>query len=257
MQPAGHRVRFLASVTTVDEAALAAAAGADFIDCKDASSGALGALPVERVRAIARAVRGAHEPAAAPAISATIGDVVADGAVWTAAASAMAAAGVDYVKIGIFPGGDPRAAIEAVGHGVIGRARLFGVLLADRAPDLGLVEAMARAGFAGVMLDTAAKDGRALPDVMARAALRVFVAEARRCGVLCGLAGSLGVQHVAPLAALGPDMLGFRGALCVGHARAAMLDPERVRAVRDALRSAQEVRSAGVRPDPGCEASVA
>ncbi len=46
------------------------------------------------------------------------------------------------------------------------KVRLVGVLLADRALDLELIPAAQGAGFAGVMLDTAAKDNGALPDLV-------------------------------------------------------------------------------------------
>ena len=48
----------LASVTGPDEAALVLAHGADIIDLKDASNGALGALAPDVVRATVAAVRG-------------------------------------------------------------------------------------------------------------------------------------------------------------------------------------------------------
>jgi uncharacterized protein (UPF0264 family) len=52
---------------------------------------------------------------------------------------------------------------------------------------------------------------------------------------MSGLAGSLRIGDIAPLAALGPDLLGFRGALCQPGGRAAQISTERVRAVRAAL----------------------
>ena len=59
----------LASVTGPEEAALVLAHGADIIDLKDASQGALGALPPEVVRATVAAVRGRRP------VSAVIGDL--------------------------------------------------------------------------------------------------------------------------------------------------------------------------------------
>lgn len=225
-----YPVRFLASVTSPAEAVLAAACGADIVDAKNPHDGALGALPLDVVRAIRRAL-------SATMLSATTGDGVPDGAGWAHQARRLADAGVDVVKIGVFPGADAAPALMEVGRVDLGCARLVGVMLADRPWDLGLVEKMAQAGFLGVMLDTAGKAGGALTDAAAPAALAAFIAEARRHGLLAGLAGSLGLPHIAPLAALAPDILGFRGALCRGGRRTEALDPARVRAVRDALRS--------------------
>lgn len=254
MQAHGHKVRFLASVTSLDEAAVAMAAGADLIDCKDPAAGALGALPAEVVREIAASL--AHSMSNAR-LSATIGDVPADGGAWTDAARSMAAAGVDYVKIGMFPGGDVHAAIAEVGRARVGRARLVGVLLADRSPDLSTVSAMAAAGFAGVMLDTADKSGRSLTDVIPLDLIATFLDTAKASGLFAGLAGSLGLGHIGPLVALGPDVLGFRGALCEGHQRSAALDPERVHAVREALRAAEEARAALIAAIAGLRSSSA
>ena len=225
--PAGTtgRPRFLASVTSVAEALTAVAAGAEIIDCKDPAAGALGALSHDTVRAIVAAV-GGKVP-----VSATIGDLAPKPDILCPAASAMAATGVDLVKIGFFDGGDAPASIAALGHLDLGHARLVGLLLADRAPDFNLIPHMAAVGFVGVMLDTASKDGRALPDVVDAAAIVRFVSAARAAGLFVGLSGALGIQHIPAIAALTPDVMGFRGALCAGSQREGSLEEGAVRAV--------------------------
>lgn len=217
---------FLASVTDAGEARMAVAAGADVIDAKNPREGALGALPAACVAAIRAAVPH-HVP-----VSATIGDLPADGAEWVKAARAMASAGADFVKIGLFPGGDLHAAISAAGRVHLGETRLVGVLLADRGPDFDLVEHMADAGFAGVVIDTAGKSGRALPEVIDGSTLAGVVQRVRSAGLFCGLAGSLGLPHIPLLSALRPDILGFRGALCHAHDRTSGFDPVRAAAIR-------------------------
>ena len=221
----------LASVATLDEAATALELGADILDLKRPAEGALGAWPLELVReAVARF--GGRRP-----LSATIGDLppVADQVV--PAAHAAAETGVDYVKIGLFAGGDPEACIAALAP-LAANHRLIAVLMADQAPDLGLLPRLAGAGFAGAMLDTAGKQNGGLRTHLSDAGLARFVTLARMNGLLCGLAGSLGLDDIAPLAALEPDYLGFRGALCAGD-RAGRLDPNAFRAVRAALDAAQ------------------
>ena len=52
------RPAFLASVTNAAEAETALAGGADIIDCKDPSSGALGALDLAAVREIVTRIDG-------------------------------------------------------------------------------------------------------------------------------------------------------------------------------------------------------
>lgn len=226
-----RQVRFLASVRNEDEARLALAEGADIIDCKEPVAGALGALP----HAVVRAVR-ATVPAGVP-VSATVGDLPASAEMLVPAAVAMAATGVDFVKVGLFGGGDARQAIAALGRADLANSRLVAVMFADLEPDFSLVGAMADAGFAGVLLDTAEKAGGALPAHQSRDQLAQFVATVRANGMFSGLAGSLRLEHVAAMRAIGPDILGFRGALCSGSQRKGTLDVLSLRAVARALRA--------------------
>ena len=76
---------------------------------------------------------------------------------------------------------------------------------------------LAEAGFAGAMIDTAGKDGRRLPDLLDALQREAFIAACRACGLVSGLAGSLGVEDIALLARHRPGYLGFRGGLCVGR----------------------------------------
>ena len=105
-----------------------------------------------------------------------------------------------------------------------------------------------RAGFDGVMVDTALKQGRSLCDAASSAWLADFVARSRARGLMCGLAGSLRIEHIDALAALAPDYLGFRGALCVGRERGGELDSESVRRVRQRLQAVQRAQDTVVAP---------
>lgn len=222
-------VRLLASVTSEAEARLAAAEGADLIDCKDPATGALGALPCAIVARIRDAVP-AHVP-----VSATIGDLPAEPAPVLEAARAMAATGCDIVKVGLFQGGDALATVRQLGLHLAQRTALVAVLMADRPLDGALVPALGEAGFAGVMLDTAAKDGRTLLDHRNAEALAAFIAEAHAAGLFAGLAGSLKLVQIPELLALAPDVLGFRGALCRASNRRDVLDAGAIAAVREAI----------------------
>lgn len=229
----------LASVATLAEAATALAEGADILDLKQPAAGALGAWPVEEIReAVCRL--GGGRP-----LSATIGDLPLLPEAVVPAVEGVAGTGVDYVKIGFFAGGDPRGCLQAL-RPLAREARLVAVLMADQGPDLGLLPALAEAGFVGAMLDTAAKGAGGLRRHLPEARLAAFVAAARVNGLLCGLAGSLTLADIAPLAALGPDYLGFRGALCRGE-RTGSLDPAALRAVRAALDAAQDASAAASR----------
>ncbi|WP_083567103.1 (5-formylfuran-3-yl)methyl phosphate synthase [Hyphomicrobium sp. CS1GBMeth3] len=230
-----HRfVRLLASVTSEGEARLAFQGGADIIDCKNPSAGALGALPHADVARIRAAVP-RHVP-----ISATIGDLAAEPEPVLEAARAMAATGCDIVKVGLFPDGDAHATIRHLGHHIAGQTALVAVLMADAALDLSLVSALGEAGFSGVMLDTAHKDGRTLLDHCDRATLSAFITEAHNVSLYAGLAGSLRLAQISELLALAPDVLGFRGALCRGASRTDTLEASALAAVRRAIPRAGE-----------------
>jgi uncharacterized protein (UPF0264 family) len=148
-----------------------------------------------------------------------------------AAVRRTASCGTDFVKVGLFEEGGPSEAVLALPREAPGVA-LIAVLFADRSPPPQACEALASAGWHGVMLDTARKSGGWLRDWTDEDWLAGFVRQARAAGLLIGLAGSLTEEDIRPLAALGPDYLGFRGALCADSRRDACLDPARVRAVR-------------------------
>lgn len=214
----------LASVSGPDEADIALAGGADIVDCKDPNQGALGAVDAATLRAILARIAGRRE------VSAVAGDLPMQPDILRPAAEAMAATGIAFVKIGLFPGGDPAAAIRALAP-LAARARLVAVLFADLAPDFSLLPLLAQAGFKGAMLDTARKGEGRLLDHMPLPALRRFVAACQAQGLLCGLAGALEAPDVPRLLLLQPDVLGFRGALCA-NGRASTLDPARVALIR-------------------------
>jgi uncharacterized protein (UPF0264 family) len=219
---------FLASVRSAAEAALALAGGADIIDAKEPSAGALGRVAPDALAGIVRAIAGRRP------VSATIGDVALSPDIVVAAVEATARSGADIVKIGMFPGA--LDATLAALRPIIGRGvRLVAVLFADRAPDLaGIVSRCAASGFYGVMLDTADKAGGPLTAHLDIPTLAVFVSLARSRDLVSGLAGSLRLADIAGLLPLGADYLGFRSALCAGG-RGGRIDPASLRAVREAL----------------------
>jgi (5-formylfuran-3-yl)methyl phosphate synthase len=206
---------FLASVRDPAEAELAVLAGADVIDLKDPAEGALGAVDRGTSMAIVAAVAGRRP------VSATIGDVPMDPVRVREAVADRVTLGVDYIKIGLFPGGDPRAALAAL-EPLAQRKALVLVLFADAMPRFAAVAAAAAMGARGVMLDTWEKSAGSLRAHLDHQALSAFVADAKAHGLMVGLAGSLTRDDIAPLLALRPDLLGFRGALCQGPRDAAL-----------------------------------
>jgi (5-formylfuran-3-yl)methyl phosphate synthase len=215
----------LASVRSAGEAEMAIGAGADIVDLKDPGAGALGAVAFEVIDACVGATRG-RVP-----VSATIGDLPLEGERVRAAVLATAARGVDYVKLGLFPGGDAERCLEGLAP-LTPEIRLILVLFADALPEFDAVGLAARIGAAGVMLDTLGKTGVSLPDLASPGKLGALIDSARARRLMIGFAGSLGAGHVPGLVALGPDLLGFRGALCRDGKRDQELDSVRLARVR-------------------------
>ena len=232
--------RLLASVRDGEEAAAALAAGAEIIDFKDPAHGALGALPPGEI------VRGIARVAGRAPTSATAGDWQLEPGALVAAAARIGATGVDYVKLGLLPGVALPACIREL-RSVARRFRLVAVFFADRGVPFAALASLRAAGFAGAMIDTAEKTGGGLRRHLDDAALTRFVRLAREAGLMTGLAGSLRLEDIPPLARIGPDLLGFRGALCAAG-RSSVLSAERTRLVRDAVDAA--LLATGEKPMP-------
>ena len=219
----------LASVNSLAEAQLVQGFKVDIIDLKQPNAGALGSLAIDTVAEIVSVLK----PNAR--LSATVGDLPMQREEICNAVAAMAATGVDYVKIGFFPGGDNLdciaglAALAQQGHDLIA------VLFADANPDFTRLKTLAEAGFQGVMLDTMHKHQGGLTRVLSLDELRTFVQTAKKYQLLTGLAGSLSIADIAALLPLNADYLGFRGALCRNSERTASLDAVQIGRIRALL----------------------
>jgi dihydroneopterin aldolase len=224
-----NMTRFLASVRDPAEADAALASGADIIDLKDPARGALGALASGTIAQCVAAISGRAE------MSATVGDLPMVPAIVRNAVLATAATGVDYVKLGLFPGGDAQGCLNLLANPLADETRavrLILVVFADAPPSFDAIGAASRFRASGIRLDTMRKDGRSLLDHVPLDRLADFVAAGRAEGLLVGLAGSLKAAQVPALLPLKPDLLGFRGALCRNGARGASLDATACAAIR-------------------------
>ena len=227
----------LASVASLDEAR-AVADCVDVVDLKNPLDGALGALPAAEVAAIVRDLGGRR------VVSAALGEFVDESGL-AEAAEAMAATGVDFVKIGL---------ADATRCGIVLAAaaartpasRLVAVLFADRALRFDALDAIAGARFAGAMLDTADKRSGTLLDCLGPPHLRAFVERARALGLFVGLAGSLREAHLPDVLACRPDFVGLRGALCEDANRTARISRARTQAIATTFAAANADRSAAL-----------
>lgn len=227
----------LVSVVAADEVEAALEGGADIVDVKNPAEGSLGAA----TPAVIAAVR-ARLPAGT-GLSVALGDAPLPGTMALAAAGA-ASGGAAYVKLGLR--GLARveaiallAAVQGAVHAVRPTTRVVAVAYAEaeRAgglPPQDLPAVAARTGVYGVMIDTAFKDGVSTFDALGEEGVVAFVVAAQALGLKAALAGALSLEDVARCATLGADVVGVRGAACVGG-RTGRVSTSKVRALRDAL----------------------
>ncbi|MCX4188315.1 (5-formylfuran-3-yl)methyl phosphate synthase [Methylophaga sp. OBS4] len=206
--------KWLASVQSLDEAQALEFCLPDILDMKNPAQGALGALSAEEVKTVVEWVDDRC------LTSATVGDLPMTATVIAPALNLMAATGVDYVKVGLFADPALVLCIEALNQTLKALKKpVIAVIFADHEINSAVLPAIKQAGFAGVMVDTAIKNGLRLTDHWSRAQLKHFVDHARGQEMFCGLAGALSIDDIERLRPLNPDYLGFRSALCDNRQR--------------------------------------
>lgn len=232
-------MRLLVSVSSPDEARAAVAGGADIIDAKDPLAGALGAVTLDTLRAIASAVNG-ESP-----VSAALGDVTDERTAETAAHT-FASIGLSFVKLGFGPVADAglvasliSAAVRGARTASNGLSRVVAVAYADTGPLTGLapaalVDVARTAGASGILIDTADKRGPGLAALLSSDSLATLVSRAHDAGLLVALAGRLTADDLPDLHNVGADIAGVRGAACIGG-RTGRVSADRVRLLKGCL----------------------
>ena len=232
-------MRLLVSVRGPDEVAASLEGGADIIDAKEPRFGALGPVAPDVLAAI-----DARVPLGVP-LSVALGDAASARSVDAAIAGLpLRPRARLYLKLAFTGGGDEpevavllRAATAAAARH-LAAPRIVAVVYADRdgaePAAYRIRRAARRAGVAGILVDTAEKDGRTLLDCWSVDRLRRWIHDVRGDGLESALAGSLGATDLGHIAALGPDVVGVRGAVCAGG-RTGSVEAARVRALRVAI----------------------
>ena len=229
--------QLLISVTNVHEASISLAHGADIIDLKEPSVGALGALPIETVIEVVKFVDGVKP------VSATVGDLVietnAQIQVLTDRVLALVEANVDYIKIGFFGAKDYQPCLLALNNLIKmclpKSVKLIAVLFAECAYSAHLIKEIQAAGFVGLMIDTAQKNGKIYSNYQSDKVTKSFAKQARALHLSFGLAGSLNISSIENAKVFEPDYLGFRGGVCDENIRHAKLNLHKIREIRRLL----------------------
>jgi (5-formylfuran-3-yl)methyl phosphate synthase len=245
-------MRLLVSVRSATEVAAAVSGGATIVDAKEPARGPLGPVDASTLRAITAAL-----PVEMP-LSIALGDLQNPGAV----AGALSLLGpiarrprALYVKIGLAGVQEATAArlILAAAVKAAARAPLRPEVVAVAYADHEAARALPRqtvsrlaadVGARGVLLDTWTKDGRDVFASVEPTDLQRWLEHAAERGLLTALAGSLSLDAVRRAVRLPVDVLGVRGAACVGG-RAGTVDEGRVRALATLLIAA-DLRTAAV-----------
>jgi (5-formylfuran-3-yl)methyl phosphate synthase len=228
-------MQLLVSVANAAEALAALEGGADVIDAKDPFGGPLGRVTPSAWLGIRTAVAGARTTTAA------LGDAVGTEAV-ERDARRFAATGATYVKIGFAGSTSPvrvAALLEAAVQGVHREHAPAGVIAVAYADahqvssisPPALVTVAARAGAAGILLDTAVKSGPGLRALVTARVLTNWVAEAHQAGLIVAIAGQLSAADLPHLHETRADILGVRGAACEGG-RGGPVSTDKVRLLR-------------------------
>ncbi|MDD1723620.1 MAG: (5-formylfuran-3-yl)methyl phosphate synthase [Methanospirillum sp.] len=215
-------MQLLVSPATIEEAKHALAA--DIVDVKRPEEGSLGASFPWIIRAIKDLT---HKP-----VSAAIGDFDYKPGGASLTALGAAAAGADYVKIGLMFDGkeEALALIHAVTRAVKDSYPEKYVVIAaysdwerlDTISPFEMAPLVAKAGADIAMVDTGIKDGRSTFEFMDEEQLLEFTTLNRTLGLKTALAGSLKFPDIERLKRINPEIIGVRGMVCGGD-RTAMV----------------------------------
>lgn len=218
-------MRLLVSVVSAPEARRALTGGAEIVDVKDPAEGPLGAPAPQVLSEVVAAVDGA-----AP-VSVALGDLPNLPHSAALAARGAALTGAAYVKVGLRAVSeldDAVALMRAVADAVGPDTAVIAAAYADAAaldppalPPARLPALVERAGIAGALVDTHAKDGRGLYGWMDESELTGLVAATRAAGGSFGVAGQLAIGELCRVEA---DIVGVRSAVCRDRDRSGALD---------------------------------
>ena len=169
----------------------------------------------------------------------------------TVSLAAMGAlvSGADYIKVGLYGPKDYDEGLEVMKNVVksVKDIKPDAIVVAAGYADAHRVGAVSPwdipkiardAGADLAMLDTAVKDGKTLFDYLDIDDLKKFTDEGHEYGLKVALAGSVKKDQLKPLYDIGCDVVGLRGAACVGGDRnTGHIDRNAVRELKEFVES--------------------
>lgn len=221
--------QLLISVQNVQEAAIALECGADIIDLKDPSTGALGALALSEIESIIRFIDARKQ------VSATIGDVPMVPHLIKERVAQLQKFPLSFIKVGFFETVDYQPCLDELHQLTLAGVQLIAVLFAEQQYPEDLLIKIKQAGFHGVMLDTRYKNGKTYQAYYSLTAMENFVSHALANGLLFGLAGSLQLKDINAAKKVKPHFMGFRGGVCLANQRQSTLDDQKIYTIKAML----------------------
>ena len=223
------RPRLLVSVRDPGEARAAVTGGADLIDIKEPAHGPLGMADPGTIRRIVHAVNGARP------VSVALGELHQFSAV-------RLPGGVRYAKLGLAAApSDWREQLVSAFQVVQGVQPIAGSYADHHRVDAPSVDDVLDWAIqnqaAGLLIDTAIKDGRTLFDWLSDDQLSRIVGRAHGAGLLIALAGSLRVDLLPRCCRLATDVIAVRGAACLEGERTSGISPDRIRDLVESIAS--------------------
>ena len=234
-----RRVPILVSVRSSEEAKLALNSGADYIDAKEPSEGALGNLPVNKIKEIISTLKVENFSGK---VTATYGDSFEEKIDFNSNNFySYFFLGLDAVKVGFDARGSAnseKAFLELVdlcgefflkykknksGRGV---TQIIPVLMVDKGLNIDFVEFVINSNISknlfGIMIDTKYKIKNNLFDVINLSTIKKLFNKLDSYSLPYGVAGSLSKSNSEIIKQLKPFWAGYRGGVCNGDRKGAL-----------------------------------
>jgi uncharacterized protein (UPF0264 family) len=220
--------KLLVSVRNAEEALIAAGHGADIVDVKEPTRGALGFASSDVIAKIVSALQGnvdGHPSAAYDLpISIAMGELAGDSTCrWRQRLPEDVWTGIQFAKIAChdcavaeWPSrwDDWQAALP---RHVLPVAVSYADHDIARSPQPEeLLDLAAEGGAAAFLLDTFDKKSSHVFDFFSVSQLQALIHRAHELGPMVAVAGSLGIDDLSRVLAANPDVIGVRGAACRG-----------------------------------------
>ncbi|MCA9003765.1 MAG: (5-formylfuran-3-yl)methyl phosphate synthase [Planctomycetaceae bacterium] len=246
-----QHTQLLVSVRNCAEIAPAITGGCEILDFKDPARGALGQVDESTLEMV---LEYCQQSSVTIPLSMALGELCE----WkTEQKSLKFPSEIAYLKLGFSQCSESRLWVkewrnliqsieESSGH----QHQWIAVAYADwkRADSLSpfeILEAASENRCAGLLIDTFSKQNGRLLDLLSPDFLSELIELARSRELIVALAGSLRIQDLEILADLGPDIIGIRGAACLGHSRTSEIQESAVRTFRKQMNFRQKSMQSG------------